>query len=624
MWPARLLIIASVLLILGVPFAFRQSAGVDAPPSDARRLIVITPHVPQIQEEFARAFADWHLRVYDEPAVVDFRHPGGTSDILKQLRAEYERAVRDGRFTLDDGEVVMAPGTVNQDVMFGGGSFDHTQLIRGITVRLSIDGQERDLTVPISVPPHEPFDQATLEGWFGPENRIGSGLLYHPEQYWFGTALSGFGIVYNREILAELGVPEPRQFADLADPRLAGWVALADPRQSGSITTSLESILSNEGWPMGWRILRGMGANTRYFTDAATKPPIDVASGEAAAGLAIDFYGRSQAQSVLRRGQAPEESRVGYIDPPGRTYIDADPVSILRGGPDPELAKRFVEFLLADEAQALWQFYATGSQRGSDNPAGPGGRPMGPRRHELRRMPARPDLYEPDRGFFEHFVDKVNPFEVASPVRSRGWRSGITPMMAAFAIDTHDEIRRAWAAIDRVARANPEASKRLSAAADAFDLASDRYWTSPDRTPTPDDAASDRYHNGGHIGAFDWGDRDSIPADWPEELRKAHGELASAARAAPELFEIRRDFYAFPTGEEVRAMWDRRFGGFARRLNEEDAARLEGAFEDFTPTTFSVVRESWRVQGVAARIQIVYTELFRERYRRIADRASRL
>ncbi|MCC5785164.1 MAG: hypothetical protein JJU33_00530 [Phycisphaerales bacterium] len=71
-------------------------------------------------------------------------------------------------------------------------------------------------------------------------------------------------------------------------------------------------------------------------------------------------------------------------------------------------------------------------------------------------------------------------------------------------------------------------------------------------------------------------------------------------------------------------MWDRRFGGFARRLNEEDAARLEGAFEDFTPTTFSVVRESWRVQGVAARIQIVYTELFRERYRRIADRASRL
>lgn len=624
MWPARLLIIASVLLILGVPFAFRRTAGVDAPPPDARRLIVITPHVPQIQEEFARVFAQWHLRVHGEPASIDFRHPGGTSDILKQLRAEYERAVRDGRFTLDGDEVVMAPGTVNQDVMFGGGSFDHTQLIRGITVRVTIDGEERDLTVPLSTPPYEPIDRATLESWFGPENRIGSGLLYHPEQFWFGTALSGFGIVYNREILAELGVPEPRQFADLADPRLAGWVALADPRQSGSITTSMESILSNEGWPLGWRILRGMGANTRYFTDAATKPPIDVASGEAAAGLAIDFYGRSQAQSVLRRGQAPHESRVGYIDPPGRTYIDADPVSILRGGPDPELSRRFVEFLLTDEAQALWQFPATRTERGADNPAGPDGRPMGPRQHELRRMPARPDLYEPDAGFFEHFIDRVNPFEVASPVRSRGWRSGITPMMAAFAIDTHDEVRRAWAAIDRVARRDPEAARRLKAAADAFDLASDGYWTSEGRAPASGDEASDRYHNGGKIGAFDWGDSDRIPSDWPEPLRLAHAELRAEAASSPELFGLWREFYAFPSGDEVRAMWERRFSGFADRLSEEDAARFEGVFNDFTPTAFGVVRESWRVQGVAPRIQIVYTELFRERYRRIADRASRL
>jgi len=252
-------------------------------------------------------------------------------------------------------------------------------------------------------------------------------------------------------VVAALGIAEPDSFEDLGRPELIGNVALSDPRQSGSITTSLDAILSHYGWEKGWRLIREMCANTRYFTNQSTKPPIDVAHGEAAMGLAIDFYGRNQAQAVTPPGHDPRDSRVGYIDPRGATSIDADPVSILRGGPNPEMARRFVRFCLSDEGQALWQFPPTSTEQGKANPPGPDGTPMGPREYALRRMPVSRFMYA---RYLDHMMDKVDPFELATQSKPAGWRDAIGLMMGCFACDIADEQRAAWAALIR-ARANP-------------------------------------------------------------------------------------------------------------------------------------------------------------------------
>jgi hypothetical protein len=121
-------------------------------------------------------------------------------------------------------------------------------------------------------------------------------------------------------------------------------------------------------------------------------------------------------------------------------YIDADPVSIIRGGPSPDMARRFVEFCLTEEAQALWQF----------DPARPGGpgTPAGPERYALRRLPVRRVMYEK---YMDRFVDRVNPFDIAGAYAPRGWRSALGPMMGAFAIDISQEQRAAWKAINEAA-----------------------------------------------------------------------------------------------------------------------------------------------------------------------------
>jgi ABC-type Fe3+ transport system substrate-binding protein len=436
----RIVIFIALAAILGVPLALRPASD-RAFDSSTPRLIVVTPHVQQIRYEFGLAFARWHARQYGVTATIDWRTPGGTSEIIKQLEAQYASALKAGRYTTSerhDGaiEFEMQPGTIGYDVMLGGGSYDHTRLKRGVAFHLPRAKQPgRDVRVPMSVPAG--FSQEQLDGWFGSPARVGSQPLYDRDQYWIGTALSSFGIVYNRDVLKRLGLPEPTSFTELADPRYAGYVALADPRQSGSVNTTFESIMNAYGWEEGWRILRSMSANTRYFTNAAPKPPQDVSSGDAAVGLAIDFYGRGQAQAV-------GENRVGYVDPKGTVYIDADPVSVLRGAPHPELAKRFIAFCLSEEAQAIWQYPPVGANTRAD---GASEANWGPQRYALRRMPIRRSMYTPQR--IEHFTDKVNPFEIASDTASRGWRAAIAPMMGCFAIDIADEQRAAWAAINR-------------------------------------------------------------------------------------------------------------------------------------------------------------------------------
>lgn len=443
---------ALLAILLALPWLVRP-ADDGAQDDNALTLVIITPHTEQIRFEYERAFNEWHQAEFGQPVTIDWRAPGGTSEIRRLLIDQYQAAIRNDEYQFIDGEVVIEPGRMGFDLLFGGGSYEHGQMRDGFTA--IIEGEEID--VPISVPAG--FTQQQLDEWFG-ENKIGNQLLYDEEQYWIGTALSGFGIIFNKDLYAEAGMETPTGFKDLTDPRLMGLVALADPRQSGSITTTFESIQNAYGWNEGWRILREMAANTRYFTSAATKPPLDVAAGEAMAGLAIDFYGRTQAQAVTAPGAPPESSRVGYVDPVGAVYIDADPVSILRGGPHPEVARRFVEFCMTEQAQSLWQFPA--------NPDQSGPMPTGPIQYELRRAPVRRVMYEQ---YADRFIDPVDPFAAAADVPSRGWRSAIPVMMGAFGVDSDDELHEAWAALWRLrkrAAEDPAWAPVLARAEEAF------------------------------------------------------------------------------------------------------------------------------------------------------------
>jgi len=497
----KLIIVGLLAAIVGVPLLMRGGDDAAASPDGAtRRLIIYTPHNEQIRYEFAAGFNRYRVAKGELPVAFDWRSSGGTSDLRKQVLSQYEAAAQRGGVGAIDSRGIGA------DLFFGGGEFEHNQLLAGIEV----DGQKVAVSRPIVLP------DGLLEEAF-PTPLIGGEKLYHPELYWIGTTLSSFGIVYNRDVLAMGGLAEPTTWADLAAPGLMGEVALADPGHSGSIAVTYETIVKRMGWHEGWGLLRRVFANARYFTSSSSKVPVDVSAGEAAAGMCIDFYGRFQSGAIADRDG---NSRVGYIDPVGLTATTADPISILRGAPEPELADEFVAWTLSPEAQRLWQYH-TRQITGIDE---------GPVRYELRRQPIRRDAFTPEQRAF--FTDPlIDPFGQAVPMPPGvpSYYSFVEVMAQAMAIDVHDELCAAWAAIQAAGPQHPRRAQML-ALFDAMPPELTIRWPDDelarDWRPILEDADHPRH---GEVAAVLDGFKASVRARWVTKDDKLADRLAWGA-----------------------------------------------------------------------------------------------
>lgn len=396
--------------LLIVPFALRPPALQDDP--DAEKLSVLTPHNDAIRYEITRGFKRYLAERGGRKVRLDWRSPGGTTEISRYLASEYRSSfeafwqAREGRALSEagarafanakqsvegDGEPARARRAflesnvgVRIDVLFGGGSYDFSQ--HAAAGRLVDAGLLRKHP--------ELFGEDAI-----PET-VGGEPYWDKQGRWYGVCVSGFGICYNQDALERLGIRQvPRRWTDLADARLAGHLALADPSKSGSANKAFEMIVQQqmaeavrrrgqpavgsaeesaalaEGFEAGLRLIRRLGASARYFTDQASKVTQDVQSGAAAAGMCIDFYGRFQSD------EGGAASRLGFALPIGGTSMGSDPIGLLRGAPQPELGKALIEFTLTPEGQQLWAY-----KRGV---------PGGPERYALRRLPILPSLYRP-------------------------------------------------------------------------------------------------------------------------------------------------------------------------------------------------------------------------------------
>lgn len=428
-WNKRIGVILALVLAAVSPLILQRPEVISRSGAD-EVLVVITPHNETIRSEFTEAFNSYWQKKTGKKVYVDWRTPGGTSEI---------RLVLDSKFANANG------GGVGIDVFFGGGDY--------IFEKMANLGRFEKLDV-----------FSSHENWFTgdlaiPQNYTGESY-FSKEKYWVGVCLSQFGICYNVDNLERLQIDPPKTWDDLSDPKYFGSIAMADPTKSGSIARAFEMLVQQKihkslaetrrqageteemrrqraigyGWANGLNLIQKIAANARYFTDAATKVPHDVSQGDAAAGMCIDFYGRAYNEKLKK---ADGSSRLQWIAPEGGTSLCADPVAVFKGAPNSKLAQGFVEFLLSDEGQGLWN-----KRVGSE---------AGPSRRALRRLPIRPSVYTPQN--LADFTDpEVKPYaappqfiyqpEVTGPVFG-----ALRYIIKSMCIDAHHELQAAWVAL---------------------------------------------------------------------------------------------------------------------------------------------------------------------------------
>ena len=83
----RWLAVLAPIALLAIPLALREPA--EALTASARPLIIVTPHNEAIRAEFSRAFRAYAQRELGHDVAIDWRTPGGMSDIGKLINEHY-------------------------------------------------------------------------------------------------------------------------------------------------------------------------------------------------------------------------------------------------------------------------------------------------------------------------------------------------------------------------------------------------------------------------------------------------------------------------------------------------------------------------------------------------------
>lgn len=175
-----------------------------------------------------------------------------------------------------------------------------------------------------------------------PRPSIGGYPLDDPEGRFRGFTVSGYGLTWNRPLLAGAGLAPPASIKELIDPRFRGLIAMSAPSRSGTTHLMVETVLQRQGWRAGWETWLGVGGNLATVTARSFSVSSGVASGRFAIGLSIDFLGRARDDAGM----------VGFGYPSENVFLPGS-IAVLRSSRQPEAARRFAAFVLGEQGQRL-------------------------------------------------------------------------------------------------------------------------------------------------------------------------------------------------------------------------------------------------------------------------------
>jgi iron(III) transport system substrate-binding protein len=169
----------------------------------------------------------------------------------------------------------------------------------------------------------------------------------HAEQSKFrtaGTYLGALGLGVNTEVLKRRNIPEPKCWADLLDPRFKDEIQMADPNSSGTAYTFVATIVQVFGEEKGFEFMKGLHKNVSQYTKSGIAPVNALKLGET--GIGISFLHDVITQKLAG---AP----LTTVAPCEGTGYETGSVSVIKGGKNPEAARRFYDFALGKEAQEI-------------------------------------------------------------------------------------------------------------------------------------------------------------------------------------------------------------------------------------------------------------------------------
>lgn len=180
-------------------------------------------------------------------------------------------------------------------------------------------------------------DLTLFDSYESPESGAFDAAALQPDHKYTGFSTNFQVFIVNTKLMPVTDAP--KTWKDLAKPEFKGKILMANPAQSGSAFSQLHQIIDLHGWEVMDPII-----DNATFVSSSKLAFQNVAKGEIAVGLTSEF-------NVLQSKN--EGNPVEAVYPEDGTALVVDAVGIIAGGPNPEPAKKFVDFVTSKPAHEM-------------------------------------------------------------------------------------------------------------------------------------------------------------------------------------------------------------------------------------------------------------------------------
>ena len=267
-------------------------AGEDSGGDSSESITLYSPETPDLSKELAEKYEE----MYGEKVNVDY---AGTNVLVNQMMAEKENP--------------------KGDVWYGGGGI--------LPFESAVD---KDI-----ITQYVPED---AEDWEVTEDGI---KMKHEDDFYTGVEIFVLGFAYNTELVSEEEAPET--WEDLLDPKWEGKIQFPNPAASGTSTLMVLSYMMQHGEEEGWDYFQKLSDQANSIPDSGSGPTKGAAMGEAEIAIGFDF--------MAYEHKANGED-IDFVVPED-TPVLVNPMTLIKDGPNPEGGKKFMDFMLTEEAQEI-------------------------------------------------------------------------------------------------------------------------------------------------------------------------------------------------------------------------------------------------------------------------------
>jgi iron(III) transport system substrate-binding protein len=175
--------------------------------------------------------------------------------------------------------------------------------------------------------------------------------LHADDWAWTGFYTGAIGFISNKDFLAKKGAEAPTSWTDLLNPAFRKNVAMAYPYTSGTAYTTYATLVQMLGLEdtLDWWERFDQQSIFQYTKSGTGCIPM-AGLGEVGVGIAFSH-------DIVAKG-INQGYPVVMTFPKEGTGFEVGGLSLIKGGPEPELGKQFIDWCFGVKAQNLFQEYS--------------------------------------------------------------------------------------------------------------------------------------------------------------------------------------------------------------------------------------------------------------------------